>query len=327
MNTPPVTVIIVAYNSGDFLQACVNALAAQAFGSFQAVIADNASTDGATIRLNLPADRFSVRMMGENLGFAAANNRVARDTESELIALLNPDTIPEPGWLGALVEAAQHHPEAASFGSVQVRLDNPDIFDGVGDVWHVAGIAWRALEGRPRFPIADGEIMGPCAAGALYRRHDFLEIGGFDERYFCYCEDIDLALRLQLAGRASRRVAGAVLRHAGSGTTGRFSDFSLFHGHRNRVWTFLKKTPELWLWLLSPVHVAANVWLLWRYRRQPGATRTVARAYRAAWSGRSPFLAEGRAVSSGAYARATRCMAFTPGAAFRRSDIRVRSAR
>jgi GT2 family glycosyltransferase len=327
MATPPVTVIIVAYNSGDYLQACINALAAQTFDDFHAVIADNASTDGAPERLSLPDARFGVRRMGENLGFATANNRVAFDVSSDLIVLLNPDTLAEPEWLEALVDAARRHPEAASFGSIQVRLDNPEIFDGVGDVWHVAGIAWRALEGRPRHPIGDAEILGPCAAGALYRRKDFIEIGGFDERYFCYCEDIDLALRLQLSGRASRRVAGAVLLHAGSGTTGRVSEFTLFHGHRNRIWTFLKNTPGGWLWLLSPFHIAANVWLLWRYRRQPGATRTVALAYRAAWSGRSPFLAEGRTVSSGAYARATRCMAITPGAVFRRSEVRVRPAR
>ena len=321
MNTPPVTVIIIAYNSGDFLQACVNALAAQAFGSFQAVIADNASTDGATIRLSLPDDRFSVRMMGENLGFAAANNRVARDTESELIALLNPDTIPEPGWLGALVDAAERHPEAASFGSVQVRLDDPDIFDGVGDVWHVAGIAWRALEGRPRIPIADAEILGPCAAGALYRKQDFLDTGGFDERYFCYCEDIDLALRLQLAGRSSRRVSGAILRHAGSGTTGRVSEFTLFHGHRNRIWTFLKNTPGGWLWLWAPYHLAANAWLLWRYRSL-GVSGILWSAYVAAWRGRGPFLAERRqAKDRGAYRRALRLMAFNPLSASRRVAV------
>jgi N-acetylglucosaminyl-diphospho-decaprenol L-rhamnosyltransferase len=319
MTKPPVTVIIVAYNSGDYLQACVDALSGQTYSSFHAVIADNASTDGATKRLRLPDERFSVRMMGDNLGFAAANNRVVADVASEFVALLNPDTIPEPGWLGALVEAARTHPEAASFGSIQIRLDEPDIFDGVGDVWHVAGIAWRALEGQPRRPLGDAEIMGPCAAGALYRRADFEAVGGFDERFFCYCEDIDLALRLQLAGRGARRVAGAILNHAGSGTTGRVSEFTLFHGHRNRIWTFLKNTPGGWLWLWAPYHLAANLWLLWRYRSL-GVSAILWRAYVAAWRGRGPFLAE-RAKSSrtGAYRRALRLMAFNPLSASRRT--------
>jgi len=321
MTPPPVTVIIVAYNSGAYLQACVDALAGQTFGAFCAVIADNASTDGATERLRLPDARFSLRRMGENLGFAAANNRVAFDAASDFIVLLNPDTIPEPAWLEALATAAERHPQAASFGSVQVRLDDPDIFDGVGDVWHVAGIAWRALEGQPRRAIADADILGPCAAGALYRRADFVGVGGFDERFFCYCEDIDLALRLQLAGRGSRRVAGAILHHAGSGTTGRVSEFTLFHGHRNRIWTFLKNTPGLWLWLFLPFHLAANLWLLWRYRSL-GLSGVLWRAYVAAWRGRAPFISvQGRPGAAGAYRDLLALMAFNPLSASRRVAV------
>ena len=324
MEAPPVTVIIVAYNSGDYLQPCLEALAVQTFQDFEVVIADNASSDGAVAALRLPDPRFRVRDMGGNLGFAAANNRVAAQSTAEFLVLLNADTVAEPGWLEALVIAARAHPEAASFGSIQIRMDDREIFDGVGDVWHVAGIAWRALEGQPRRPISDAEIMGPCAAGALYRRNDFQAIGGFDERFFCYCEDIDLALRLQLSGRTSRRVAGAVLLHAGSGTTGRISEFTLYHGHRNRVWTFLKNTPGLWLWVWLPAHLAANVWLLWRYRQQGDAPQTILRAFSDAWRGRLPFRSEARRVSFSAYWRAMRCLAISPASAIGRKDITFR---
>ena len=316
-----VTVIIVAYNSGDYLQTCLDALATQTFADFEVIIADNASTDGSVAALRLPDARFRVRDMGGNLGFAAANNRVAAESTTEFLVLLNADTVAEPGWLDALVKAARAHPEAASFGSIQIRMDDPDVFDGVGDVWHVAGIAWRALEGRPRQPISDCEIMGPCAAGALYRRKDFLAIGGFDERFFCYCEDIDLALRLQHSGRTSRRVAGAVLLHAGSGTTGRISEFTLYHGHRNRVWTFLKNTPGLWLWLFLPYHVAANLWLIWRYRTEAGVSQILERAYGDAWRGRRPFLTERLALDGSGYVRLLRMMAVSPWSASLRRDV------
>ena len=321
MEAPPVTVIIVAYNSGDYLQPCLEALAVQTFPDFEVVIADTASSDGAVAALRLPDSRFRVRDMGGNLGFAEANNRVAAQSTAEFLVLLNADTVAEPGWLEALVIAARAHPEAASFGSIQIRMDDREIFDGVGDVWHVAGIAWRALEGQPRRPISDAEIMGPCAAGALYRRNDFQAIGGFDERFFCYCEDIDLALRLQLSGRTSRRVAGAVLLHAGSGTTGRISEFTLYHGHRNRVWTFLKNTPGLWLWVWLPAHLAANVWLFWRYRRDEGAPAILMRAFSDAWRGRSPFCQESRRISVLAYWRAMKRMGVSPASAFGRQDV------
>ena len=321
LSTVAVTVVIVAYDSGAYLQPCIDALAAQSFTDFEAVVADNASRDGSVVGLRLPDHRFRVRDMGANLGFAAANNRVAEDSRAEFLALLNPDATPEPGWLAALVEAAGRHCEAASFGSVQLRLEEPDILDGVGDVWHVAGLAWRAGEGwaAARAP-GDGEIFAPCGAAALYRRRSFLEAGGFDERFFCYCEDLDLGHRLRAGGATSWRVSAAVVRHAGSGISGRTSDFTMFHGHRNRIWTFVKNTPGGWFWLLAPYHVAFNLLYLGSAVRRR-VFRPVWRSYVAAVKGLAPFMADRRRLAGGRRTpfRATlKVMASTPWSPFRR---------
>jgi N-acetylglucosaminyl-diphospho-decaprenol L-rhamnosyltransferase len=290
-----VSIVIVAYNSGRFLQACVDALALQTFAAFEALIVDNASTDGAVATLVLPDDRFRICPMGHNLGFAAANNRAVQRSTAPYVVLLNPDTQVQPGWLGALVQAADANPGAASIGSVQRRLDEPSRLDGVGDVWHVAGLAWRAREGQlAPDAMEDAEIFGPCAAAALYRRDLFLAAGGFDERFFCYMEDVDLAFRFRRAGYGSMRAGEALVLHAGSGTTGRWSDFSLYHGHRNRIWTFLKNTPRSVFPLALAYHLAFNaLYALIAIRR--GFWRPIFRAYRDAWRGREPFLAERRA--------------------------------
>src|SRR5688572_19840244 len=97
--SPEVTVAIVAYQSGAFLQACLDALAAQTFADFEAVVLDNDSTDGSIEALRLPDARFRVERMGKNLGFAAANNVAARASSARFLATLNPDTLAEPGWL------------------------------------------------------------------------------------------------------------------------------------------------------------------------------------------------------------------------------------
>ena len=290
-----VSIIIVAYDSGAFLQPCVDALAAQSCSQFDAVIVDNASSDDAVARLVLPDERFRICQMGYNSGFAAANNRAVQQSSAEYVVLLNPDTEVQPGWLEALVEAADAYPMAASIGSVQRRLDDPRDLDGLGDVWHLAGLAWRSGEGRKASnAVLDGEIFGPCAAAALYRRDRFLAAGGFDERYFCYMEDVDLAFRLRLAGHRAMRAGKAVVLHAGSGTTGRTSDFSLYHGHRNRIWTFLKNTPRSVFPFALAYHLAFNtLYALIAIRR--GFWRPIFRAYRDAWRGREPFLAERRA--------------------------------
>jgi GT2 family glycosyltransferase len=285
------------------------------------VVADNASTDGSTAELRLPDARFRLERMGANLGFARANNRVVERSRAEFLALLNPDAEPELGWLAALVAAARAHPEAASFGSVQLRLGDEAVLDGIGDVWHVAGLAWRAGEGwsAVRTP-GDGEIFAPCGAAALYRREAFLTAGGFDERFFCYCEDLDLGHRLRAAGATSRRVSKAVVRHAGSGVSGRYSDFTMFHGHRNRIWTFVKNTPGVWFWLFLPYHVAFNLLYLGSAMRR-GVFRPVWRSYLAATMGIGPFLADRNALGRARrtpFRQTLRSMAFTPQSPFRR---------
>jgi GT2 family glycosyltransferase len=94
----------------------------------------------------------------------------------------------------------------------------------------------------------------------LYRRQALVGVGRFDEDYFCYVEDVDLGFRLRLAGHKALYVPDAVVHHIGSATTGgQQSDFVVYHGHRNVVWTFVKDMPGLLFWLLLPLHVLMNL--------------------------------------------------------------------
>jgi len=262
---PPaaVTVVLVAYNSGGYLARCLEGLSRQSFRDFVTLIIDNASTDGSIESLPPLGDRTRLVRMGENLGFAAANNRAAELSSTPWIAMLNPDALPEPDWLEALMAAVERHPDIAMFGSTQIRLDAPDRFDGVGDVYHASGVYWRGAYGWPLGSCErSGETFSPCAAAALYRRMDFLAIGGFDERFFCYGEDVDLAFRLRLQGHRALQVGDAVVHHAGSASAGRYSAFTVYHSIRNRYWVFLKNMPAALLWPLLPAYVFASVLLV-----------------------------------------------------------------
>jgi GT2 family glycosyltransferase len=103
------------------------------------------------------------------------------------------------------------------------------------------------------------EVFAPCAAAALYRRSTVVDVGGFDEKFFCYVEDVDLGFRLRLAGHRCLYVPQAVATHVGSAATGKKSDFCVYHGHRNLVWTFVKNMPGILFWLLLPLHVLLNL--------------------------------------------------------------------
>jgi len=259
----PVSVITVNWNAGELLERCVSSLLAQTVLPHEIIVVDNASTDGSINRI---VDQFpSVRVIesDRNLGFAAANNLAIREASSgsEWIVFLNPDAFPEPGWLGALLSAATGHPECVVFGSRLMDANSPGVVDGVGDVYHASGLVWRAGHGAllGSHESVAREIFSPCAAAAMFRKDALLAAGGFDEDFFCYVEDVDLGFRLRLLGHRCWYVPDSIALHVGSAVTGRHSDFSVYHGHRNLVWAFMKNMPGVLFWLLLPLHVALNL--------------------------------------------------------------------
>ena len=293
-----VAVLIVNWNGGALLNRCLQSLAAQRRAPDRVVVVDNASTDDSLALAGPLLRSAQVIRLSENVGFARGNNIAAeavRDVDA--LALLNPDAFPEPGWLEALVAAATRAPEIAAFAS-QMRLDAaPDLLDGAGDSYHVSGRAWRNAHRLPASagPSAETDVFAPCAAAALYRRAAFDDVGGFDERFFCYFEDVDLGFRLRLRGHRCRYVPDAIVRHVSSALSGYRSRFAVYHGERNAVWTFVKNMPAPLLWLYLPQHLALNVAALLFYPWR-GQGRAAWKAKRDAVRGLPMALAQRRAI-------------------------------
>lgn len=257
---PRVTVIVVSYNSARWLDRLLAAMRAQTVRDWRLVLLDNASRPDQRPPTDLGDPRIRALQSGENLGFAAGNNLAAAGADTPFLAFLNPDAFPEPTWLEALLAAAERWPDAGAIGSTQWRADTPGVLDGVGDVYHVTGLAYRAGYGSRRPPpAAVGEPFSACAAAMLVRRDAFEAVGGFDPRYFCYFEDVDLGFRLRSAGWRVLQTPDAVVAHVGGGAAGAVSAFGDFHGARNRVWTFIKCMPAPLLWALLVPHLFMNV--------------------------------------------------------------------
>lgn len=259
----PVAAIVVCWNSGPYIERCLEAIQAQTVPFRRVILIDNGSEDSAVyttlgVRLGI-----EVLHMERNLGFAAANNLgVAHAQDCEYVALVNPDAFLEPDWLEQMLIGARRYGSAASFASILYMDHDPRLLDGAGDIYHVSGLAWRAEHGRDaRYaPTVDCEVFSACAAAAMYRRSSFLAVGGFDERFFCYVEDVDLGFRLLLEGFSCVLVHAARARHVGGASSGgERSDFAVYHGHRNLVWCFIKCMPAPLLLVLAPFHVVLNL--------------------------------------------------------------------
>lgn len=258
-----ICVIIVNYNGGRWLGPCLEAVKRQTFRDFDVVLVDNGSTDGSmSCAQNFP-ENWKIILAGENLGFAVANNLAARQTETPWLAMLNPDTVADENWLSEFVAARDRYPDVAMFGSSLINLDDSTRMDGMGDCYHISGLAWRGGHGSVRPEnLPEGEVFAPCAAAAFYRRDVFEAAGGFDEDFFCYMEDVDLAFRLRLAGHRCIQLASSIVAHAGSAISGRRSAFAIYHGYRNLIWTFARNMPLGLMIVALPFHLILVLALL-----------------------------------------------------------------
>lgn len=258
-----IAVIIVNYNSEALLARCLLALTHQTYQPTRILVMDN----GSHAPLQLDSARYShveIIYLGKNLGFAAANNHGIWHVEDcEWVVLLNPDAFPHSDWLMHLVKVATENQAFSCFASHLISAENPEILDGTGDVYHVSGRPWRRDYGKKNLLSRKlEEVFAPCAAAAMYKRSAILEVGGFDEQYFCYVEDVDLGFRLRLADYRCLYVPEAVVFHIGSAITGKKSDFFVYHGQRNLVWTYVKNMPGLLFWIYLPQHILLNVFSL-----------------------------------------------------------------
>ena len=298
-SSPLVSIIIVTWNSRKYLLDCLDHLLTQTFDKFEIILVDNGSKDNTLDGLyeKYPPLELRIHELNSNLGFAAANNVGARLARGQWLALLNTDAFPEPAWLEHLLLAAEKHPEFSFFSSRQVRAGKPEFLDGTGDIYHASGLAWRRHYNLPteKFGHQIAEVFSACGAAAFYRREDFLNAGGFDEEYFSYFEDVDLGFRLRLSGKRCLYIPHATIHHIGSASTGKRSDFSVYYGYRNLIWTFFKDMPVPLLLIFLPLHIGTMLFFL-IYLSLRGQANTIVQAMVDALRGLPNIVAKRKSI-------------------------------
>jgi GT2 family glycosyltransferase len=216
----PVAVVVPSWNSARLLPDCLGSLREQGM-PLELMVVDNGSNDGSVAYL----EREGVPHLAlpENLGFARAMNLGAARVQAETVLALNADTVVEPGAVQTLLEALQADP---SLGGVQPRilqtqagadLDSARLYSA-GQALTRDGRAFElgAGEGQSRQHLAGREVFGVCGAACLLRRELFERLGGYDERYFSFYEDVDLNVRARIAGRRFAYVPEAIVWHLGN---------------------------------------------------------------------------------------------------------------
>jgi GT2 family glycosyltransferase len=245
-------VVIPCWNGRRWLGGCLESVFAQTRRPDEVIVVDNGSTDGSVefVRERFPSVR--VLELGRNTGFAGGANAGLRAAQSEAVALINQDVRLEPDWLERACAALDAAPRAASVATKMVDLGDPSLLYDTGDILRRDGVC----EQRGRFERDDGrfdepgEVFGACAGAALYRREAVLDVGGFEERFFLYLEDADLALRLRLAGWTCV-YEPAVALHAGEGSGGPPKRPVHAWAERNTLLLVARAFPWRWLPLVA----------------------------------------------------------------------------
>lgn len=218
MSNPKVSIIILNWNKLEYTKNCISSIEQNtSYPNYEIVLFDNGSTEaGTTEFLSTLIDKANYKIVSspKNLGFAKGNNEAAKVADGKLLLFLNNDTIAHKNWLEEMVRTIQHYPECGVVGS---KLLYPD-----GTIQHI-GVMFDHKENRchpfKRYPANIPEAMGTCKREAvtgacmLMRKDIFEKVGGFDERYICGSEDIDLCLKVRELGLKVVYCSDSVLTH------------------------------------------------------------------------------------------------------------------
>lgn len=255
-----VSIVIVNWNGREFLLECLEGLRRQVYRAFSVILVDNGSHDGSTAFVSENYPEVSIVALKDNRGFAAANNVALQTVETEFVALLNNDAVPDPLWLKSLVEALEEYPQAGLAASKMLLYDRRGSIDRAGDGYTRAGAA--LLRGRGL--SADCHqvrewVFGACAAAALYRMAMLRDIGFFDEDFFLLYEDVDLSFRAQLKGYKCLYIPEALVYHKGSSSIVHDSSRSVYYGHRNLEWVYIQNMPSRLLLKTIILHILYDI--------------------------------------------------------------------
>jgi GT2 family glycosyltransferase len=279
----------VTYNTRDLTVGALRQLLDTDQGcDLRLLVHDNASSDGTPDAIAAAVPEAVLEAGPANLGFGAGMNRLMAASEAPYFFVLNPDAWPEPGAIATLVETAARHPEAAA---IAPRLERPD-----GTLEHstlpfpsarVAALlgtgAYRLLSpARLDALMLEGfwahdrarDVDWAVGAALLVRREAYLDIGGFDERFFMYAEDVEWCWRAHQRGWTIRFEPAALVRHVGNASGVQNYGAGRTAAYMRNTYRFYRRThgpTALWLYRGLNVAGSGRRWAFERLRRRPGA--------------------------------------------------------
>ena len=241
-----VSVVTPNYNGEKFLKNYFKSLNEDSEYIGEIIFIDNGSDDSSLEFIKNSAFNFPVVLIenDENLGFAPAVNQGILKSKYDYILSLNNDTQIKKGSIEKMLNLITED-NVFSVQAKMLQFNNKDLIDDVGDEYNLLAWTKKRGENQPSTNYKEvDEIFSSCAGAALYNKVILSELGFFDDNYFAYMEDVDLAIRSQINGYKNLFCPDAIVYHIGSATSGsRYNNFKVRLAARNNVWTVYKNIP------------------------------------------------------------------------------------
>lgn len=280
--------IVVTYSSGRYLTAFLDSLESASQSPVPVVVSDNGSTDGSLDALE-GRPRLHLLRNGANLGYGAAANRGAAGASEEWLLVANPDVELSPGSIDALLGTRHRWPGAGVLGPAVINPDGmlypsarqiPSLGRGAGHAifgWIWPSNPWTAAYRRERGEVEEGPCGWLSGSCLLVRREAFELVGGFDEGFFMYFEDLDLCERIGRAGYDVVYVPSVTVRHTGAHSTSGHAT-AMAKAHHDSAYRYLARRYH------RPVHAP----LRWALRVGLGARLLLSRVFTGITQGAKP---------------------------------------
>lgn len=242
-----VSVVTPNYNGEKFLKVFFESLNQDSDYIGEVIIVDNGSTDKSKEYIKNNTFDFPVNLIenNENLGFSPAVNQGIKNANYEYIFSLNNDTEIKKGSIKQLIDLISSSDDIFSVQAKMLQYNNKDLIDDAGDEYNLLGWTKKIGENHEASEFNEVcEIFSSCAGAAIYKKSLLSETGLFDDNFFAYMEDVDLAIRSRINGYRNLLCPQAVVYHIGSATSGsRYNEFKVKLAARNNVWVVYKNIP------------------------------------------------------------------------------------
>ncbi len=279
MNTECISIIIVNYNGRQYLQECLHSIKEQKDPGFftEIIVVDNASTDGSVKYIKEKFPGIRIIQLNKNYGFAKANNIGVKESKGEYIVFVNNDVLVEKNWLSSLYKRIKHEPNCGAVVGKTMLYEQKHIVQNAGSIVFKDGYARdrgavvrknnQSYEEDGSFYSQPTKVAACCGVNMIISKQVFQKVGGFDENYFMYYEDIDLSLSIRRLGYVIFFEPLAKIYHHHSATSKEWSDFFVYETEKSRLIFLLKHYPYKEIFIQMFLYIGQMIFSMLRMNK------------------------------------------------------------